>query len=82
MNNDFISIEETLPGINKLCDVQLKSGSVKQARLIQDAKTYKFNWVDNNYVFSAYATHWRYNENTCNEETKAFFKKWANKGIK
>jgi len=81
MNNDFISIYDALPKLNKLCSIKLPSGSVKKARLISDSKTHTIFWVDNKYRFSAYATHWRYDENAGDEETKEWFSKWANKDV-
>lgn len=79
---NFISINDSLPGLNKCCDIKLHGGSIKQARLIKDSKKHTIFWVDNNYKFSAYATHWKYNENVGEQETKEWFSKWSNKDVK
>ena len=81
MNDNFISIDDSLPRLNVLCDIKINNNSIKQARLISDSKTHTIFWVDNKYKFSAYATHWRYNENAGDEETKEWFSKWANKDV-
>ena len=45
MQENFISVHEAMPPLNRLCEVKTISGSVHKARFFYDKKNYTFSWL-------------------------------------
>jgi hypothetical protein len=83
--NEFISVYSALPGLCMLCDVKLKGGNEKKARLTSvDKNAYCLTWVGGEPWEMVEAsglgrinspdliTHWRYNKEASKDEVIAW----------
>ena len=85
MEKDFISIYDSMPALNMLCDIKLKTGSIKKTRLVSKGMQSPYLvWIgqeDYDKKNGAvgvnppnFISHWRYNESASKEEIEEWLK--------
>ena len=84
--SNFISVYDSMPALNMLCDIKLKSGHVKKTRLVSESSQSPYLvWVgQENYDKKEdgatginppnFISSWRYNEDASVDEAKSWFK--------